>query len=119
MRTATLGRTAMGLAVLALLLAVAPSAQAQALFSDDFGDGNANGWTSTSGSWSVVTDGTPVYRVAANGGNVRSNAGNTAWTNYSVQARIKPLSSRSSSWARLGRPVSVSVIPSFIRARQV
>lgn len=104
MRTATFGRTAAGLAVLALLLAVAPWAEAQPLFSDNFNDGNANGWTTTSGSWSVATDRTPVYRVGANGGNVRSNAGNTAWTNYSVQARIKPLSFSSASsvrWASL------------------
>ena len=104
MRTATFGRTAAGLAVLALCLAAAPAAHAQALFSDNFNDGNASGWTATSGSWSVATDGTPVYRVASNGGNVRSNAGNSAWTNYSVQARIKPLSFSSATsvrWASL------------------
>ena len=103
MRTATFGRAAAGLAALALLLSTAPWAEAQPLFSDNFNDGNASGWTTTSGSWSVVTDGTPVYRVGTNGGNVRSNAGNTAWTNYSVQARIKPLSF-SSSLRPLGEP---------------
>jgi pectate lyase len=90
-------------AAVALVLVAGTAARAQALFSDDFNDGNANGWTATSGSWSVATDGTPVYRVGTNGGNVRSNTGNAAWANYSVQARIKPLSFSSTSvrWVSL------------------
>ena len=90
-------------AAVAVLSVAGSTARAQALFSDDFNDGNANGWTATSGSWSVATDGTPVYRVGTNGGNVRSNTGNAAWANYSVQARIKPLSFSSTSvrWVSL------------------
>jgi pectate lyase len=97
MRTAEIRR--LGGLALALVLAGAGSAQAQ-LFSDNFNDGNANGWTPTSGSWSVATDGTPVYRVGSNGGNVRSNTGSASWTNYSVQARIKPLAFSSSTSIR-------------------
>jgi hypothetical protein len=93
----------LGIAVLGTVALLLPAAAQAQLFSDNFNDGNASGWTTTSGSWSVATDGTPVYRVGANGGNVRSNTGNSAWTNYSVQARIKPLgfSSTSVRWASL------------------
>ena len=103
MTRGTFRRMAVACAAVAFLSAAGSTAQAQALFSDDFNDGNANGWTSTSGSWSVATDGTPVYRVGTNGGNVRSSAGSSTWTSYSVQARLKPLSFSSSSvrWVSL------------------
>jgi pectate lyase len=42
-------------AMLALFLSFGTSAQNQTLFADDFEDGNANGWTKSGGSWSVVT----------------------------------------------------------------
>jgi pectate lyase len=43
------------------LIGFGVSAQTQ-LFSDDFQDGNASGWSRSSGSWSVVTDGSLAYR---------------------------------------------------------
>src|SRR5688572_15273850 len=103
MTRSTFRRAAAACAAAALVLVAGTAARAQALFSDDFNDGNANGWTATSGTWSVATDGTPVYRVGTNGGNVRSNTGNASWANYSVQARIKPLSFSSTSvrWVSL------------------
>ena len=78
-------------AVLALILIFGASAQNQPLFSDNFEDGNANGWTKSGGSWSVGSDGSFVYRQSGTGSDARARAGSTSMTNYSVQARVKPL----------------------------
>jgi len=56
-------------AVLALVLNLVAEAQNQTLFSDDFEDGNANGWTKSGGSWAVVSDGSLVYRPSDPGTN--------------------------------------------------
>src|SRR5262245_7804024 len=78
-------------AFLALMLGHGGSAQNQTLFSDNFEDGNANGWTKSGGSWSVVSDGSLVYRQSGTGADARARAGSTSMTNYAVQARVKPL----------------------------
>ncbi len=62
------------------------------LFSDDFEDGNSTGWSTSGGSWSVVTDGSKVYKQAGASANAYSYTGNSAWTDYSVQVRAKALS---------------------------
>ncbi|ASW57736.1 hypothetical protein CIK06_15415 [Plantactinospora sp. KBS50] len=68
-------------------------AAAATLFSDDFNDGNADGWSKSGGDWSVVTDGTPTYQQGkADSELARVFAGDTGWTSYGVQARVKPLS---------------------------
>lgn len=59
-------------------------------FLDDFEDGNSAGWTVVNGSWSVVDDGTKVYKQSGTSGEALTYAGNTAWTNYSIQAKVKP-----------------------------
>jgi pectate lyase len=70
-----------------------PSAYADTLFSDNFEDGNANGWSSSGGSWSVVSDGSLVDRQSnATSERARHFAGSASWTNYVVQARVKPVS---------------------------
>ncbi|WP_127584243.1 DUF4838 domain-containing protein [Paenibacillus koleovorans] len=66
------------------------------LFFDDFEDGIANGWTMPHGTWSVVADsGSLVYEAldapAANS-YTEAYTGNVAWTDYELEARIKPLS---------------------------
>src|SRR6266542_2983534 len=78
-------------AVLALVLNLGAEAQNQTLFSDNFEDGNANGWTKSGGSWSVVSDGSLVYRQSGTSSDARARAGSTSMTNYAVQARVKPL----------------------------
>jgi pectate lyase len=79
-------------AVSALLLsAVTGPAFADTLFSDTFDDGDANGWTRSGGSWSVVTDGSPAYRQSSTGANARALAGSTSWTDYTVRARVRPI----------------------------
>src|SRR5215207_2984171 len=68
------------------------TALAQALFTDNFEDGNAKGWTKSGGTWSVVPDGSQVYKQASTGSDARSRSGSSGWTNYAVQARVKALS---------------------------
>src|SRR5689334_20298293 len=79
-RAAVLAATAAA-AVVGLFIAVVPPAAAATLFSDDFGDGNADGWSKSGGSWSVVTDGTPAYNQSNVGSELaRAFAGSTSWT---------------------------------------
>src|SRR5688572_5010107 len=75
-----------------MVVAVATTASAATLLTDDFQDGNANGWTTAGGAWSVVTDGSLVYRQSGTTGDARSRVGSTSWTNYTVSVRVKPLS---------------------------
>src|SRR6185503_2144184 len=56
-------------------------------FCDDFGDGDVIGWAPVGGTWSIVDDGGPVYRGANGSGN--SIAGSSAWTDQTVEARVK------------------------------
>ncbi|MEU6078860.1 family 16 glycoside hydrolase [Micromonospora sp. NPDC047074] len=86
---------ALGVSATALALAAAMSATAHAatLFSDDFGDGDSNGWSKSGGAWSVTTDGTPVLGQSNTGSELaRMFAGQTSWTDYEMQARVKPVS---------------------------
>ncbi|MFJ6198060.1 pectinesterase family protein [Micromonospora sp. NPDC092111] len=65
---------------------------AATLFSDDFSDGDTAGWSKSGGTWSVVTDGSAALQQAkGDTDNARLFAGNTAWADYTVQARVKPL----------------------------
>jgi len=59
------------------------------LLEDNFDDGDANGWTPTSGSWNVV-DGEFVC-VADDG---RAFIGEEYWSDYVVSAEIRPLANR-------------------------
>ncbi|HEV2782173.1 MAG TPA: hypothetical protein VGX25_22505 [Actinophytocola sp.] len=76
----------------AVLVAVGPAggASAATLFGDDFEDGNATGWSTSGGTWSVGTDGSRVYQQTGTSSDARARAGSSAWTNYAVSARIKP-----------------------------
>ena len=74
----------------AILIGFGISAQTQ-LFSDDFQDGNADGWTKSSGTWAVVTDGSLAYRQSGTSADSNARNGSASWTNISVQARVKPI----------------------------
>ena len=63
---------------------------AATLFSDDFEDGNSTGWTTSGGSWSVVTDGSRVLRQSGTSSDARARAGTSSWTDYAVTARVRP-----------------------------
>ncbi|WP_239140819.1 pectate lyase [Actinoplanes campanulatus] len=77
--------------VTALVAVLVPSASAGTLFSDDFESGAGN-WTKSGGTWSVASDGSKVYKQAkADSELARVFAGETSWTNYSVEARVKGL----------------------------
>ena len=79
-------------ATVAVFAAVVPSASAATLFSDNFQDGDVSGWSKSGGEWAVVTDGTLALRQSKLDSELaREFAGSTSWTNYSVQARVKPL----------------------------
>ncbi len=73
----------------AMLLAVAPGSNAATLFSDNFDDGNATGWTATQGTWSVVSDSGSYVYYKSGTDEGRTSAGSTSWTNFSVEARVK------------------------------
>ncbi|HEV2668362.1 MAG TPA: pectate lyase, partial [Blastocatellia bacterium] len=73
----------------AIIIGFGISAQTQ-LFSDDFQDGNDNGWTRSSGTWAIVTDGSLAYRQSGTSADSNARAGSPSWTNYSIQARVKP-----------------------------
>jgi len=69
---------------------VVTTASAATLFSDDFNDGNSTGWTSSGGTWSVVTDGSGALRQSGTSSDARARAGTTSWTDYTVTVRVKP-----------------------------
>lgn len=73
------------------------------LFSDNFEDGDANGWTVVNGSWSVVTDGTKVYKQTSTTGEGLVYAGNSAWTNYAVEAKLKLYTTGTAATGIIGR----------------
>ncbi|MEU4567929.1 family 16 glycoside hydrolase [Micromonospora sp. NPDC023956] len=88
------GRLAAALAAGALVagtvLVTTSSAWADTLLTDTFEDGDANGWSRSGGSWSVVTDGSLAFRQSGTSSDARVLTGQTSWADYGVQARVKP-----------------------------
>ena len=76
-------------AALAVVVAV-PAAYAATLLSENFDDGVADGWSRSGGSWAVVTDGSLVYRQSGTSADAKAQVGSATWTDYAVQARVKP-----------------------------
>ncbi len=73
------------------------NANAATVFSSDFESG-AGGWSKSGGTWSVVSDGSQVFQQSdATSERAREFAGDTGWTDYSVQARVKATSFGSST----------------------
>jgi pectate lyase len=65
------------------------------MFTDNFDDGNSNGWSKSGGSWSVVTDGSGVLsQTSSTTGDARAYAG-SAWTDSVAQLRVKPIAAGS------------------------
>ncbi len=73
-------------AVVVMLGLLVSRADAATLFSDDFNDGNASGWSTSGGSWSVASG---IYSQTGTSADAKSQAGNLAWTNTSMQARVR------------------------------
>lgn len=86
------------------------------LFADDFEDGNAAGWTSSGGQWSVGGDGAQVYRQRGTSANARTVAGDGTWTNYSMAAAVKPTTLRGMRLAVDGAALTGSVGTTTISA---
>ena len=89
-RAGGLAAAAVALLVVAAVAASAMTAHAATLFTDDFQDGDAAGWSKSGGSWSVVTDDSLVYRQSSTGADAKAQAGDPGWADQTVQARVKP-----------------------------
>jgi pectate lyase len=82
--------SATGLVVAAV--ATAQFASAATPFSANFEDGNTGSWSKSGGAWSVVSDGSRVLQQSkTTTDNARIFVGDSGWTSYTVQARVKPL----------------------------
>lgn len=60
---------------------------ATTLLSDDFADGDAAGWTTAGGTWTVSAGAYSQTSTAA--GESLATTGSAAWTNHTVQARVR------------------------------
>ncbi len=93
-----------GLAVLvtAGLAATVTNAQAATVFTADFESGSTSGWSKSGGTWSVVADGSQtLLQTNAGSENARNFAGDTSWADYTITARVKPLSFGSNGFVGL------------------
>ncbi|WP_432973730.1 hypothetical protein [Dactylosporangium sp. CA-233914] len=85
------GRTArfagFAAAAVAVSLLTAPAAVAVTSVNENFEDGTADGFTAATGAYSVVTDGTKVYKTTS--ATARAVFGDAASTNTEVQADVK------------------------------
>ncbi len=57
------------------------------LFSDDFEDGNSNGWTAAGGTWNVAADDTKVLTQKAL--TTALITAGSAWTDYAFEAKVQ------------------------------
>jgi hypothetical protein len=74
--------------VAALAAGTMTSAFAATVYSDTFSDGDAAGWSKSGGTWAVA-DGA-FTQSSTSSELARQFAGQTAWTDYQVQARVRP-----------------------------
>ncbi len=78
--------TGVGVAVAAMVLAIGAAANAATLFSDDFNDGNATGWSTSGGSWSASSG---AYAQTGASASAKALAGSASWTTVTVSARVR------------------------------
>ena len=84
---------AVAVVVGALVAITIPAAMAATLYSNDFEAGDLTGWTKSGGTWAIATDGTQVFQQSKlDSADARAfyTPGST-FTDYTVQARVKPL----------------------------
>ncbi|MEV6846401.1 cellulose-binding protein [Actinoplanes sp. NPDC051411] len=78
------------------------NAEAASVLTADFESGSTSGWSKSGGTWSIVSDGSQTLRQTnASSENAREFAGDASWTDYTVSARVKPLSFGSGGYAGL------------------
>jgi pectate lyase len=91
-RLALLAAGAAGVLAAGTALLFAPAASAATLFRDDFESGAAGTWSKSGGSWAIATDGSSVLQQSSAGSDLaRDFNGSSSWTDYTLQARVKPL----------------------------
>jgi pectate lyase len=73
-------------ALTAMALTIGVAANAATLFSDDFNDGNAAGWSTSGGSWSVSSG---AYSQSGTSASGKALAGSTSWSTATVSARVQ------------------------------
>jgi len=56
---------------------------------DDFQDNNSIGWTTSGGSWSMVTDGSIRYRQTATTGNTVGTVSAGSFSDFTASAKVK------------------------------
>ena len=86
MRTRIALAAGLSAAVTALVVTIGTVANAATLFSDDFNDGNATGWTTSGGSWSVSSG---IYSQSGTSASAKALAGSSTWTTSTVSARVR------------------------------
>jgi subtilisin family serine protease len=64
------------------------STTSQTLNLEDFEDSTANGWTTTSGTWSVGTNGSKVYNSNKTDSLAITTVGQFTWNNYSISSKV-------------------------------
>ncbi|MFI6328457.1 pectate lyase [Micromonospora chersina] len=84
-----------GATVAALAAGMGTSAFAATVFSDTFSDGDAAGWSKSGGTWAVASGAFTQSSTASE--LARQFAGQSGWTDYQVQARVRPTGFASSS----------------------
>jgi 3-keto-disaccharide hydrolase len=90
-RRLVLGGVVLSVTALVVGVGVTMASAATSLFSDDFESGSTSNWSKSGGTWAIVTDGTKAFQQSdATSENAREFAGDTSWTDVSVQARVKP-----------------------------
>jgi pectate lyase len=88
---AGLGSAGAAAALVIAGVALATPANAATLFSDNFENGLASTWSKSGGTWAVVSDGSHVLQQSdASSDLAREFNGSTSWTDYSLQATVKP-----------------------------
>jgi pectate lyase len=97
-------------AVTALVFTIGTAANAATLFSDDFDDGNASGWSTSGGTWSVSSGG---YSQSSTGASAKALAGSTSWTTATASARVRANTFSGSGSRGIGVAARVQSTSSF------
>ncbi|MFC0529918.1 pectate lyase family protein [Phytohabitans kaempferiae] len=97
-------------AATALVFTIGSAASAATLFSDDFDDGNASGWSTSGGSWSVSSG---AYAQSSTGASAKALAGATSWTTVTVSGRARATTFSGSSSRGIGIAARVQSTSSF------
>ncbi|WP_433827687.1 pectate lyase family protein [Actinoplanes sp. CA-015351] len=88
-----------GIGALATVSFAGTEAATAAGFSDDFADGDTAGWSKSGGTWAVT--GAALRQTKTGATLSRQFAGLTDWADYTVSAKVQPLSVAAGGYAAL------------------